>query len=305
MARSRGDDGWKLVLQNYFRDFLEFFFPEISRDTQPDRYEFVDGELQSLARRVGIGKRITDKLVKVYLSNGSERWLLVHIEIQGKEERGFEERLFIYSYRIYDRHRRGVATLAVLADGRRDYRPACFEMQNWGCRHLFEFPSVKLLDYAEKIQELEESRNVFAIVVLAHLRFLATMHNKRERLFWKSALVKSLDEKGFDHDARAVLYIFIDWLLVLPEPLEIEYNEDMKRYEKEKNMAYVTSAERIGRKQGRKEGRLEGKLEGKLEGRLEGKLETASNMFKEGFNRETVKKLTGLTDKELDSLTTE
>ncbi|MDQ7822553.1 MAG: hypothetical protein RDV48_07125 [Candidatus Eremiobacteraeota bacterium] len=62
-------------------------------------------------------------------------------------------------------------------------------------------------------------------------------------------------------------------------------------------MAYVTSAERIGRKLGRKEGRLKG--------RLEGKLETAAHMFKEGFSRETVKKLTGFTDKELDSLTTE
>ncbi|MDQ7822558.1 MAG: hypothetical protein RDV48_07150 [Candidatus Eremiobacteraeota bacterium] len=62
-------------------------------------------------------------------------------------------------------------------------------------------------------------------------------------------------------------------------------------------MAYVTSAERIGRKQGRKEGLLKG--------RLEGKLETAANMFREGFSKETVKKLTGLTDKELDRITTE
>jgi predicted transposase YdaD len=33
--------------------------------------------------------------------------------------------------------------------------------------------------------------------------------------------------------------------------------EDLRTYEKEKDMPYVTSAERIGRKEGRKEGKLE------------------------------------------------
>ncbi|MGV8122289.1 MAG: hypothetical protein AB2L14_21215 [Candidatus Xenobiia bacterium LiM19] len=35
---------------------------------------------------------------------------------------------------------------------------------------------------------------------------------------------------------------------------------------------------------------------------MEGKLETAVNMFREGYDRETVKKLTGLNDKQLSQI---
>ncbi|MGV8118155.1 MAG: Rpn family recombination-promoting nuclease/putative transposase [Candidatus Xenobiia bacterium LiM19] len=302
-TRSRGDDGWKIVLGHYLDDFLDFFFPHISEETERGRHSFLDNELQSLSRRVGIGKRITDKLVKVFLRNGEEKWLLIHVEVQGEAEKGFEERLFIYSYRIYDRYRRDVATLAVLADDSRDFRPSGFEMGRWGCRHRFEFPSVKIFDYRERIDELERSMNPFAVVVLAHLRHYETERETRKRLFWKLSLVKDLDRKGFGGDVRTDLYLFIDWLLALPEPLEIEFNEEMIRYEEGKEMAYITSAERLGIKKGRKEGRKEGREEGRKEGRLEGivkgKLETALTMLREGYSRETVKKLTGLTEEQL------
>jgi len=165
----------------------------------------------------------------VFLCNGEEKWLLIHIEVQGKAEKSFEERLFIYSYRIYDRYRKDVVTLAVLADDQKDYRPSGFEMGRWGCRHRFEFPSVKLYDYRERIDELEYSMNPFAVVVLAQLRHQETKRKEKKRLFWKLSLVRSLDERGFGHDVRADLYLFIDWLLALPEPLEIEFNEEMKK----------------------------------------------------------------------------
>jgi predicted transposase/invertase (TIGR01784 family) len=44
----------------------------------------------------------------------------------------------------------------------------------------------------------------------------------------------------------------------LPEALEKIFLEDLREYEKEREMPYITSAERIGRKEGRQEGRQEG-----------------------------------------------
>jgi len=305
-TRSRGDEGWKIILGSYLDDFLEFFFPHISAEIEQGRCEFLDSELQSLSRRAGTGRRITDRLIKVFLRNGGEKWLLIHIEIQGEAEKSFEERLFIYSYRIYDRYRRDVVTIAVLADDRNDYRPSFFEMGEWGCRHRFEFLSVKLLDYRERIDELECTLNPFAVAVLAHLRHQETKREKKKRLFWKLSLVKSLDRKGFNRDVRKDLYLFIDWLLALPETLEIEFIEEMKKYEEGMQVTYISSAERLGIKKGRLEGiekgRLEGIEKGIEKGRLEGKLETAEKMFKEGFDRETVKKLTGLTDEQLSKI---
>jgi hypothetical protein len=52
--------------------------------------------------------------------DGGEQWVYIHVEVQGQRDANFPERLFTYNYRLYDRYRRPVASLAVLADeGRR------------------------------------------------------------------------------------------------------------------------------------------------------------------------------------------
>jgi len=75
-------------------------------------------------------------------------------------------------------------------------------------------------------------------------------------------------------------------------------------------MPYVTSWERIARKEGRKEGRMEGRMEGKREGKMEGivegkregKRETARQMLNDGVAIEKIVKYTGLTEKEVKAL---
>ncbi len=83
-----------MLLGQCFSDFLDFFFPALSCDIQRGRYDFLDDELQSLSRGIGIGRRIADRLVKVYLHDDTEMWFLVHVEIQGKADMHFEERMW-------------------------------------------------------------------------------------------------------------------------------------------------------------------------------------------------------------------
>ncbi|RIK77611.1 hypothetical protein DCC62_09285 [candidate division KSB1 bacterium] len=98
------DSPWKEALEDLFEDFLAFFFPQIHRDIDFTKgYEFLDSELQQIITGSATGKRIVDKLVKVYLVDGSEKWLLIHIEIQGYEQTEFPERMFVYNYRIFDK----------------------------------------------------------------------------------------------------------------------------------------------------------------------------------------------------------
>ena len=52
------------------------------------------------------------KLAK--LSN--ERWIYIHVEVQGTMQTEFAKRMFVYNNRIFDRYDRPVASLAVLAD---------------------------------------------------------------------------------------------------------------------------------------------------------------------------------------------
>src|SRR5207249_2926415 len=84
-----------------------FFYPAVHDGIDWQRgYESLDTELQQIVRDASIRKRLADKLFKVWRKDGQETWLLIHIEVQGKKEKAFPERMFVYSYRIYDRYRR-------------------------------------------------------------------------------------------------------------------------------------------------------------------------------------------------------
>ena len=67
-------------------------------------FTFLDKEMEQLSKKGMKRSKIVDKLVKIHLKDGSEQWLLVHIEVQGDEDENFSLRMFRYFYRIFDRY---------------------------------------------------------------------------------------------------------------------------------------------------------------------------------------------------------
>jgi hypothetical protein len=259
---SEADSGWKEAIEIYFKEFVSFFFPTIYDGLNLERgYEFLDKELERVVRDAEIGKRFADKLVKVYLKDGTEKWLLIHLEVQGYYDADFVKRMYTYNYRIFDRYDQEVISLAILTDEAEKYRPCRYEISRWGFRLLFEFPIVKLIDYNNRIEELEVSRNPFGIIVVAHLKTLATKKDSQARFKWKMSLVKMLYNRGYSREDILNLYRFIDWLMVLPEELSRKFQDEIRAFEEEKKMGYITTAERIGIEKGRQEGRQEGKAQ--------------------------------------------
>lgn len=244
------DSPWKDILQLYFEDFIEFFFPQTYGEidwAQPQ--EFLDKELQQVVRDAELGRRLADKLVKIYRTGGEEAWVLVHVEVQAQEESNFAQRMFTYNYRIYDRYKRSVASLAVLGDERSTWRPAQFGYELFGCRVNFQFPIVKLVDYEQRWSELEASRNPFATVVMAHLKAIETRNNRNARLQSKLALTKRLYELGFEREDIINLFQFIDWIMSLPAELEREFWQEFRNFEESRRMPYITSVERNARRE--------------------------------------------------------
>ena len=153
------DSPWKEALERYLPQFLEFFFPEAHRDIRWEAgYEFLDKELQQVVRDAELGRRLADKLVKVWRRTGEEVWVLIHIEVQGQVDTGFAERMYTYYYRLHDRYHRPLASFAVLADEQPDWRPDHHRQTLWGCEANLQFPTVKLLDYRNRQEHLETVR---------------------------------------------------------------------------------------------------------------------------------------------------
>ncbi len=265
------DSPWKEILEQCFTEFMAFFFPDIHAVIDwAAGYEFLDKELQQIAREGDTGRRIVDKLVKVRLKTHEDMRLYIHVEVQGQYEAHFAERMFVYYYRLYDRHPRRVISLAVLSDARTKWRPKSYRHRQLKCGVDFFFPTVKLLDYRKRWAELEQDRNPFAIVVRAHLKAIETRRKPLDRLHWKIELVKALYDAGYDRQYVLNLLRFIDWVMVLPKELEIRFDEEIKFYEEDKKMPYIMSFERRAIEKGIEKGREEGMEKGREEGMEKG-----------------------------------
>ncbi|MGH7172904.1 MAG: transposase [Gemmataceae bacterium] len=283
------DNPWKDALDRWFEAFLAFFFPDAHRRIDWSRgWLSLDAELRQVVRDAELGKRLADKLVRVWLRDGREVCLLIHVEVQGWPEEDFARRMFVYHYRIFDRYNQQVISLAVLADDRRDWRPDHFGYDLAGCRLTFAFPIVKLLDFAAQRPLLEASDNPFAIVVLAHLATRQTHHDPASRHAWKVRLLRGLYERGLSRDDVLQLFNLIDWMMDLPPALEQLFKQEAEDIERENHMRYVTSIERLARQ--------EGKAEGKAEGQAEMLLRALARRFQPTVPEEIVARIRAATD---------
>jgi hypothetical protein len=256
------DSPWKDALDVYFERFIAFFFPKVHAGVDWSRgHESLDQELRQVLREAELGRRVVDKLVRVWRLDGADIWVLVHVEVQAHHDRDFAERMFQCHYRLFDKYARQPVNLALLADDRPGWRPDIYAHGLWGCELSFRYPTIKLLEFRDRIGSLEADQNPFAVVVLAHLRTLETRHDPQARRSWKTSLVRGLYERALDRQDVVQLFRFIDWIMDLPPELERQFQDDLAQFEQEKQMPYVSTIERMGVEKGRAEGRAEGARE--------------------------------------------
>ncbi|MDJ0597624.1 MAG: transposase [Crocosphaera sp.] len=263
--RADYDNPWKEALSLYFQPFMGFFFPEIDANINWSRgYEFLDKEFQQVVRDAEMGRREADKLVKVWRRDGAEIWVLIHVEIQSQASSDFAERMYVYNYRIFDMYRRSVVSLAVLADDQDSWRPNRYNNELWGCRVDFLFPTVKLLDYKGRSESVANN-NPFAVIVAAHLTTQQTNQDPSGRYEGKLRIAKSLYQRGYSRQDILELFRLIDWMMSLPESIESEFKQEIRNFEEDLQMPYVTSVERLARQEGISEGVLQQKREDVIE----------------------------------------
>mgnify|MGYP000140792943 CR=1 FL=1 len=238
------DSPWKEAIDIYFEPFMEFFFHQAYQEIDWSRgYESLDTELQEIIRDAETGRRLADKLVRVWLLSGKEALILIHIEIQSQVQADFGKRMYIYNHRFFDKYDQEVISLAVLGDEQTSWRPSSYGYSRWGFQSSLQFPIVKLLDYQSQWQMLESSRNPFAVIVMAHLRTQATKGDSQARLQSKLSLVRGLYEQGYSRNEILQLFRLIEWMMVLPKELEQDFRNELRSYQEENRMPYITGFE--------------------------------------------------------------
>jgi hypothetical protein len=201
-------------------------------------YNLCQGQVGTVVEILASGKRLRLSLA-ILVPRGFAN------DRGGLMDSDFSSRMFVYNYRIRDCYDAKIVSLTILGDDRSNWRPEPFRDELWDCEVTFRFPMVKLLDYEPRWLELEASRNLFAIAVMAHLKTKETKKDPQSRKEWKFQLTRRLYEQGFERQDIMELFLFVDWMMELPEGLKREFKTELDQYEQEKQMRYVSSIEEI------------------------------------------------------------
>ena len=111
---------WKGMVEKIYEDLFRFVFPDVDAEFDFQRgVVFLDKELGEMYPEPNktTSTRVVDKLIKVYRKDGQERWMLIHLEVQGDSGKDFARRMFTYYYRILDRFNQPVTAIAILRAG--------------------------------------------------------------------------------------------------------------------------------------------------------------------------------------------
>ena len=136
----------------------------------------------------------------------------------------------------------------MLADDDPDWRPDRHVDGLWDWTVEMRFPTAKLLGWAPREAELLASPNPFTRVVLAHLKALETRRDPDRRRGRKYGLVRNLYEQGFGPDDVRKLFRLIDWLMELPQAEEERFWQEVRAFEEERAMPFVSIAEIMGKR---------------------------------------------------------
>lgn len=295
MPRRKDDILLKSAFEEAFPDLLRFCFADADDIFDMEKgFVFLDKELSELfpeLEKQG-GNRFVDMLVKVFLKNGNEEWILVHIEIQGGSDKNFAERMFQYWYRIYDRHKVNITALAVFTGSKTQKRPSKFQRSFLGTTINYQYNVYHILDHSEA--GLLAMDNPFALIVLAAQKALLMgkipeEELNRERLTVARALIKS---KKYDHARISRFLYFLKQFLYIGDPkLNRKFDKQINALTgKQNTMGIIETIKKIereeafekGRKEGIEKGIEKGRKEGIEKGIEEGKAAIVSNLINTG-----------------------
>jgi len=301
------DGLWKKIIGELFEQFTAFFAPDLHEeiDFSAD-FDALQQELnQEIMSQKG-GKAIADKLFKVYLKNGKEKWFLIHVEVQDKDEEGFSDRMFRYFYRIYDRFDREIYAIALMTDVKKSKYAGPFNYSFYGTEINYRYNTYDF--YGKDIEQLKQSSNPFATAVVAGIYASKSKQDVEIRYELKKSLVTSILEK-YDTAAETTidhlnsLIYFVDNLLKLPEEMKHKLREELNPYlgeevitkmRAEKSNQPPTIAELI------KDYKQEGREEGIEKGKREATINFAKMLLHENYEDSEIVKLTGLSKEEVE-----
>jgi len=220
---------WKELIDKLIYDFVEFFmpdlFPKIDFRVAP---AFLEQELPNIfSNRKRKGVKYCDKLVKCKLLDGTAQWIFIHIEIQRDDRPEFEKRMFMYFYRIFDKHgikENEIESIGVyIGEGKPPKNEFVYECGKTSVK--FKFRLYNIFEASE--EELRQSNNPFAYAVLAARYALQYKNQVKQLAVLKRELFDMLIKANYSQEKVAIILNFVIIAITLPEEEEKLFKDEV------------------------------------------------------------------------------
>ena len=302
---------WKDFIAEFWKDILKRFMPDLYDKANLKREpENLDKELRDLLpEEPKAPARYVDTLMKIFLKDGGEEWVLLHVEIQGRGRENISRRMFRYYCLIFTHHDVNPAALAILTSRRpkAEGEPGIYNANVFGTKIEYKYNVIKAYELDD--EELKAGNIVDLFVYSAKIAAKYRKSNKK-KLGYMKIIVQLLAKKGWEKFMRRRFIIYLERVMHLSS---IEYRAEFKKTTDEtfqeggSRMRYKTVTEEIYEEgiakgmsiisiaagKGMKEGVAEAITQTMREGIAQGRHETARELINLGL----------LTDEQIASVT--
>ncbi|UCZ53535.1 Rpn family recombination-promoting nuclease/putative transposase [Bacillus shivajii] len=268
---------FKELLTTYFEEFMLLFFPEVYEEIDFSELNFLSEELYT---DVTAGEKYRVDLLAETKLKGEDSLIIIHLEPQSYAQDSFNERMFLYFSRLYEKYRRKIVPIAIFSYDTIRNEPNIFEIS---------FPFLKTLHYQFLKVELKKhnwrdfvrKENPVAAALLAKMGY-----NDSERIEVKKEFLRMIVRMNIDMARQTLLTGFFETYLKLSSEEENQLIEEVKQMDKkegEKVMEVMVSYERRGMEKGIEKGVNQ----------------VASEMLKKGLDLQLITEVTGLKEEEV------
>lgn len=270
--------------------------------TKPVR--FLDKELRQVIKRIAERAKVADYLVDVPLKDGSDTWILLHLEIQGKSGENLAFRMYHYRSLIFVMYKRPMAALAIITDDRPTVEETHYSENTYETRIDYRYNRLVLKELND--EELFASENPFDLALFAAKKSLIHKNDEKRKYMYQKELIRLLKNRNWSQEDRYDLFLFIDRIVALKDEALIgDIRKDGDELWEGEDYMPITTAERAERTythRGYRMGIAQGIEKGIEKGERLGKLETARKMLARGMDVSLIVDLTGLSEDDIQAL---
>lgn len=278
------DGLWKSVLIEGFDDALEFFMPELAEARDFSRgTELLSDELPAIGEMSDRGMRISDVAFSVPVRGGEERRIAFVIEQQHTHDSDFALRMFEGFYRMTDRMRVPVTSLAIFTGNVREVD--CYKYTCFGTELLFKYNSYSVAK--ADMDVLRRDKRVFAVVVLAASLMLKAGGDPVGREKYARELLRLMRERDYTVAKKKMILKFTGKIF------QVQKDDISRELKEEWRMIAIPLEEAVERI------KIQDAFE---EGVEEGKLEMAAKMLAYGIAPDIIAKTSGLSEDRIRAL---